>query len=84
MGGGRREVMLAHRTSLFRRCSIVVVAAVFGGTIALAGEDAAQPADEDEVMEEMVITAGPKSGDPVDIDALYAEQMREKIGRAHV
>jgi len=79
MGGGCRQVMLAQRTIIFSRCSIVVVATVFGGTIVFAEEDAAQPDDEKEVLEEMVIIAGEKSGDPVDLDVLYEEKMRERV-----
>jgi len=73
--------MLAHRTSIFSRRSIAVAVAVFGGTIALAEDDANEPAAENQVIEEMVITAGEKSDDPVDLDALYEERMRERVMR---
>jgi len=60
------------------------VAAVFGSTIALAQEDSklsadADRADEKEVVEELVVYANKKSGDPVDVDALYEEMMRERL-----
>jgi hypothetical protein len=71
--------MLAHRANFFIRCGIAVTAVTFGGTIALAQEDAEKPADEDEVIEELVVFANKKSGDPVDVDALYEEMMRERL-----
>jgi len=58
---------------------LAVAAVAFGGTVALAQENAEQPADEDEVIEELVVFANKKSGDPVDVDALYEEMMRERL-----
>ena len=76
--------MLVPRANFVRRCSLIVVAAVFGSTIALAQEDSklsadADRADEKEVVEELVVYANKKSGDPVDVDALYEEMMRERL-----
>ncbi len=76
--------MLVPRANFVRRCSLTVVAVVFGSTIALAQEDSklsadADPADENKVVEELVVYANKKSGDPVDIDALYEEMMRERL-----
>jgi hypothetical protein len=31
------------------------------------------------VIDEIVVTAGKKSGDPVDVDALYEEMMRDRL-----
>jgi hypothetical protein len=71
--------MLVHRTNFFKRCCLAVTAVTFGGAVALAQEDTEQPADDDEVIEELVVYAKEKSGDPVDVDALYEEMMRERL-----
>ncbi len=76
--------MLAPRANLVRRCGLIVVAAVFGSTIAIAQEDTkkstdADKADESKVVEELVVYANKKPGDPVDVDALYEEMMRERL-----
>ena len=47
--------------------------------IALAQENAGQIADEEEVIDEIIVVAGEKSGDPVDVEALYEEMMRERL-----
>jgi hypothetical protein len=84
MGTGRQKVMLAPRANFFRRGGFIIVAVVFGSTIALAQEDAkpsadAEKADKDKVIEELVVYANKKSGDPVDVDALYEEMMSERL-----
>jgi len=71
--------MPAHRANFFKRCGFAVAAMSFGGTVALAQDDAEQTADEDEVIEELVVYAKEKFGDPVDVDALYEEMMRERL-----
>ena len=48
-------------------------------TIATAQEVAEQISEEDEVIEEIVVIAGGKSGDPIDLDALHEEMMRERL-----
>ena len=50
--------------------------------IAIIGANAyAQVAEEaeEEVIEEIVVIAGGKPGDPVDVDALYEEMMRDML-----
>jgi hypothetical protein len=76
--------MLAPRANFFRRCGFIAVAVVFGGTIALAQEDAkpsaeTEKAEKDKIVEELVVYANKKSGDPVDVDALYEEMMSERL-----
>ena len=52
---------------------------LFTGAIALAQENTEQLADEVEVIDEIIVVAGEKSGDPVDVEALYEEMMRERL-----
>jgi hypothetical protein len=56
----------------------------FIGSIALAQENTEQLADEDEVIDEIIVVAGKKSGDPVDVDALYEDMMRERLMLDHI
>jgi len=76
--------MPAPRANFARRCALIAVAVVFSSTIALAQEETkptadADQADETKVVEELVVYANKKSGDPVDVDALYEEMMRERL-----
>jgi len=76
--------MSALRMHLFRSCGFVIAAAAFLGgagslSIATAQEGAEQTADEDEVIEEIVVIAGKRSGDPIDLDALHEEMMRDRL-----
>ena len=76
--------MPAPRANFVRRGALIAVAVVFGSTIALA-QDETKPsadtdqADENKVVEELVVYANKKSGDPIDVDALYEEMMRERL-----
>ncbi len=79
MVGERRKIVFAHHTYQLIRRSFVVAALAFGGAIVFAQEDDQQFTDKDEVIDEIVVIAGGKSGDPVDVDALYLEMMREKF-----
>lgn len=53
-----------------------IAALALGPVLAQDEEDSA--ADEEEVMEEIVVTVD-RSGDPVDVDALYLEQLRDQV-----
>jgi hypothetical protein len=44
-----------------------------------AQESANGQNSEDDVIEEIVVIAGKRSGDPVDVEALYEEMMRERL-----
>ena len=71
--------MLAKRRNFFKRCGFAAAAVAFIGASASAQDNAEQAADEDEVIDEIVVIAGGKSGDPVDVEALYEEMMRERL-----
>ena len=55
---------------------IAAIAAIPLLTFAQEVED--QPEADDASIEEVVVY-GPRSGDPVDIDALYLEQLRQRV-----
>ena len=76
--------MPALRMHLFRICGFAIAAATFlvgsgSLTVATAQEGAEQFAEEDEVIEEIVVIAGKRSGDPIDLDALHEEMMRDRL-----
>ena len=54
-------------------------AATCVSSIAIAQDEAEEAATENDVMDEIVVTAGKKPGDPVDVEALYEEMMRERL-----
>jgi len=51
---------------------------VFAATAAQAQQDTEASSDEQETMEEIVVI-GNKSGDPIDLEARYEEQLRARI-----
>ena len=70
--------MPAHPATIFAKCGFIAAAAVFGGSVTLAQEDVEQAADDD-VIDEIIVYGGEKRGDPVDIEALYEEMMRDRL-----
>ena len=68
--------MLAPAASVVRGFTYATAIAVFMSASAFAqiAED-----EEEEVIEEIVVIAGEKPGDPVDVDALYEEMMRDML-----
>ena len=66
--------MLAPNTKILRvlACTTAFVALTVTSTIA-------QETDDEEVIEEIVVIAGDRPGDPVDVDALYEEMMRDML-----
>ena len=71
--------MRLPRRHFFLINGVAAAAIALSGAIALAQEDATQDADEVEVIDEIVVIAGEKSGDPIDVEALYEEMMRERL-----
>lgn len=73
--------MRVPRRHLVLKSGFAAAAMALTGAIALAQENAGPNADEDEVevIDEIVVVAGEKSGDPVDVEALYEEMMRERL-----
>ncbi len=71
--------MRLPRRHFFLINGVAAAAIALSGAIALAQEDATQDADEVEVIDEIVVVAGEKSGDPIDVEALYEEMMRERL-----
>lgn len=71
--------MRVPRRHFILKSGFAAAAMAITGAIALAQENAGQIADEDEVIDEIIVVAGEKSGDPVDVEALYEEMMRERL-----
>ena len=71
--------MRLPRRHFFLINGVAAATIALSGAIALAQEDATQDADEVEVIDEIVVVAGEKSGDPIDVEALYEEMMRERL-----
>lgn len=57
----------------------IVTALLLAGTFVLAQETPERQGDDDEVIEEIIVYGGQKRGDPVDVEALYEEMMRERL-----
>ena len=70
--------MFARNDNHFGRSGFTAALIVLLGAVAIAQDDEA-PADEDDVIEEIVVIAGKKSGDPVDVEALYEEMLRDRL-----
>jgi len=63
----------------FSRCAAIATALFLAGTFALAQETDERQGDDDQVIEEIIVYGGQKRGDPVDVEALYEEMMRERL-----
>ena len=55
----------------------IAIAFFCAGAFAQVNDE--QIADEEEVIDEIIVTAGDKPGDPVDVDALYEDMMRDML-----
>jgi hypothetical protein len=70
--------MKRHRH--IRKYGVAIAVGLLVAGLAIAQEEDADEdaADEEDVMEEIVVVVD-RSGDPVDVDALYLEQMRDQV-----
>jgi len=73
--------MTVSRASFSLGCSLALTILSLCGTSAIAQQNKEKSTDEKEVIEEMVITADKKSGDPVDVRTLYEEKLRARLLR---
>ena len=64
--------------SRIRFLAAASIAALLGAS-AMAQDDVDDSLTEDEEIEEIVVIAGPRTGDPVDVEARYEAQLRERI-----
>ena len=70
--------MRAPRNTRLDRIAAIAAILLCVPSSMLAQQAQDQPEANDETVEE-VIVYGPRSGDPVDIDALYLDQLRKRI-----
>jgi hypothetical protein len=70
--------MFANRTSVVGRSGYAVAILALIGVSAVA-QDANEEAADEEVIEEIVVIAGDRPGDPIDLDALHEEMMRDML-----
>jgi hypothetical protein len=70
--------MMRNRKIGILTASFAAFANLFFWTSAKGQEEVATGYDDEEVMEEIVVVVN-KSGDPVDVDALYLDQLRTRV-----
>ena len=72
--------MLAKHGKMFGKGAFAVAIVAFIGTLALAQEETEEAEEEEEeVIEEIIVYGGGRPDDPVDVEALYEEMMRERL-----
>ncbi len=71
--------MLAKHAKMFGTYAFAALIAVCISTLAIAQEDDEQDTEEEEVIEEIVVYGGERPDDPVDVDALYEEMLRDML-----
>ncbi len=49
------------------------------GAAALAQEETKEPAEEEEAIDEIVVVAGQRPGDPIDVEARYEALLRDRL-----
>ncbi|MBT8102827.1 MAG: hypothetical protein KJO95_07640 [Gammaproteobacteria bacterium] len=62
-----------------RNTSLKLIAAVATIPLLTFAQEVQDPPIADDKTIEEVVVYGPRSGDPVDIDALYVEQLRKRV-----
>jgi hypothetical protein len=72
--------MLAKRGKMFGKGAFAVAIFALIGTMAIAQEETEESEEEEEeVIEEIIVYGGERPDDPVDVEALYEEMMRERL-----
>jgi hypothetical protein len=73
--------MLAKHGKMFGKGAFAVAIIAFIGAMAIAQEDPDEIVEEEEedVIEEIIVYAGGRPDDPVDVEALYEEMMRDRL-----
>jgi len=71
--------MLAKHGNLFGKGAFAVAALALIGTMAIAQEDTEEGVEEEDVIEEIIVYAGGRPDDPIDVEALYEEMMRDRL-----
>jgi hypothetical protein len=71
--------MLAKHAKLFGTYAFAALIAVCFSTLAIAQEDDEQDAEEEDVIEEIIVYGGERPDDPVDVDALYEDMLQDML-----
>jgi hypothetical protein len=71
--------MLAKHAKMFGTYAFAALIAASISTLAIAQENDEQATEEEEVIEEIVVYAGGRPDDPVDVDALYEDMLRDML-----
>jgi len=71
--------MLAKHGKMFWKGAFAVAALALIGTMAIAQEESEEVVEEEEVIEEIIVYAGGRPDDPIDVEALYEEMMRDRL-----
>lgn len=71
--------MLAKHGNLFGKGIFAVAVVAFIGTLAVAQDETEETEEEEDVIEEIIVYGGERPDDPVDVEALYEEMMRERL-----
>lgn len=75
--GHRLTPVVISQTNRMLKIALAALALVY--TWANAQESDNENNANDEVIEEIVVIGGQKRGDPVDVDALYEDMLRERL-----
>jgi hypothetical protein len=75
--GHRLTPVVTSQTNRMIKIALAALALMY--TWANAQESDNEGYDDDEVIEEIIVFGGEKRGDPVDVDALYEDMLRERL-----
>jgi type IV secretory pathway VirB10-like protein len=71
--------MLTKHAKMFGKGAFAVAMVALIGTLAIAQEETEETEEEEDVIEEIIVYGGERPDDPVDVEALYEEMMRERL-----